>query len=140
MVQTIGTKGAKETDLGEGEVDVSWWGSHLCKPAARLEKKTKPGKSCPLAAPGHAHWPSAGVSLRWWQQSAPEALAGLRRPGQQQSARRLWSHVPWAQTPRLALAGSVALAKIVDLLPLRFFSCKMRGEGSTSPHLAELRG
>lgn len=45
VVQTIGTKGAKESDLGEREV------AFVIQQG--LEQQTKPWKSCPcLAAPG----------------------------------------------------------------------------------------
>lgn len=94
MVQTIGTKGAKETDKGDGEAGAGRWGSHVCKPAARLKKE--PISENP-AAPGQFLLNVRGLLA--------VQLASPRTPVQQANRGEFW-----AQIPDLALAVSVVLS------------------------------
>lgn len=125
VVQTIGTKGAKERDLGEGTVGVGQQGQPLCKPGARLEQKPSPA----LAAPG-PFLLDAGQRFGpcTWQHGLPKALgeagSSWATRGESMGSRAR----PPAPVLCLACAGSVALGKIVDFLSFHFFTCKMRGE------------
>lgn len=84
--------------------------------------------------PGRQMWFPPGT---WWQHSEPEAFCKSEDTWAMSRAELgLWSQTPRAPISGLALAVSVALGKIVDLLSPRFFSCKMRGwEGNTRTHL-----
>lgn len=91
MVQTIGTKGTRETDKGEEEAGGGWQGSHEWEPAGRQDSP-----ALGLAALGRSCWTSGSPQT--------STLGGLWTLGQGEQRGTLGSDL-WS-----GLAGSAALA------------------------------
>lgn len=125
MAQTIGTKGTKERDLGGGGGRGPMGAAASVNQQPGLKSKPDPWRPCP--------WSGRSWALPTARQPMVLATSCVREHLDNSGA-GLWGQIPRARIPCPALAGSVALGKLVDLLSLHVRSCPTRERRGRQQH------